>query len=66
MSLISLMGFNENNSYSMNSKYLLAVSAFFCVEIVVSQKGWPFDRWRERRGVWRERGGLHPVAGTGR
>ncbi|WP_175540253.1 hypothetical protein [Pseudomonas sp. NFIX28] len=51
MSFISLMGFNENNSYSMNSKCLLAVSAVFCVEIVVRQKGWPFDIWQEGLGV---------------
>jgi hypothetical protein len=34
------MGFNENNSYSMNSKCLLAVSAFFCAEIVFDQIDW--------------------------
>jgi hypothetical protein len=42
MGSISLMGFNENNSYSGNSKSLLAISGLFCVDIVFDQKGWPF------------------------
>jgi hypothetical protein len=40
MVLISFEGFNENNSYSSNSKRLLAVCAFFQMKIASGQNGW--------------------------
>jgi hypothetical protein len=40
MGLISLKGFNENNSYSSNSKCLLADRGFFRVKVVSDQNGW--------------------------
>ncbi|UST63375.1 hypothetical protein NF673_22590 [Pseudomonas moraviensis] len=40
MGLISLKGFNENNSYSSNSKCLLADRGFFQIKVVSGQNGW--------------------------
>jgi len=40
---VSLMNINENNSYSINSKCLLAQLCFFCAEIAVGQSDWLFD-----------------------
>jgi hypothetical protein len=43
MGVISLMDINENNSYSINSKCLLADFRFFCEEVATGQSGWRFD-----------------------
>jgi hypothetical protein len=40
MGLISLKGFNENNSYSSNSKCLLADRGVFRVKVVSGQNDW--------------------------
>jgi hypothetical protein len=58
MGLISLKGFNENNSYSSNSKCLLADRGLFRVKVVSGQNGWLMAM---REFIELERGGQSSI-----